>query len=78
MFRSDYADVYERAHAFNTSIEGRALLQQRSQVERKNSEVKNDCGVGASKTRSQNALDIKAVMAAITVNLKLLVWRLGG
>lgn len=78
VFRSDYADVYERAHAFNTSIEGRALLQQRSQVERKNAEVKNDCGVGASKTRSQNALDIKAVMAAITVNLKLLVWRLGG
>lgn len=73
VFRSDYSDVYQRASAVNASIEGQALLRQRSRIERKNAELKNDCGLGRPKTRSQKALGIKAILAAIAVNLKLMV-----
>jgi hypothetical protein len=73
VFHSDYYDLYQQASARNASEEGQAEFRRRWRVEQKNAELKNDCGLGAPKTRSQKALGIKAILAAIAVNLKLTV-----
>jgi len=73
VFRSDYVDIYEAAKVFNASDEGKEALKQRALVERKNQELKNDCGLGRPRTRSQDALSMKANVAAMVVNLKLVV-----
>lgn len=76
VFRSDYVEMYEQANVVNASEEGQLAQQQRWVVERKNAELKNDCGLGRPQTRSREGLSIKAVLAAIVVNLKLTVRRL--
>ena len=73
VFRSDYAAYYEAARTYNESLAGKAELQKRYIVERKNKELKNDCGLNHAKTRSRASLEIKALMAAMIVNLKLWV-----
>lgn len=75
IFHSDYYDVYKSATRFNETTEGRALLLQRRVVERKNKELKIDCGLGAPRTQGRLALDMRAKLAAIVVNLKLMVRR---
>lgn len=70
VFRSDYASVHERAQKENASVAGQEALRKRKLVERKNQELKNDCGLGRTKTRSRLALQLKATCAAIVVNLK--------
>ncbi|REJ13316.1 MAG: DDE transposase [Paenibacillaceae bacterium] len=77
VFRSDYADLYEAARAYNDSLTGRAELQERLVVERKNKELKNDCALDGARTRSRVTLQIKAQTSAMVVNLKLLVRKLG-
>lgn len=73
VFRSDYVDFYERAADFNASEQGQEMLRRRWVVERKNQEMKNDCGLGAPRTANPTTLSIKAITASIAVNLKLVV-----
>lgn len=73
IFRSDYAELYEEVREYNASITGQAEMQERFIVERKNKELKNDCGLNDVKTRSRTSLQIKALLTAMVVNLKLLV-----
>ena len=70
VFRSDYVHLYEAAQAYNESLAGQADLLQRYVVERKNNELKNNCGLGLAKTRSRTSLQLKAFCAAMVVNLK--------
>lgn len=76
IFRSDYADEYEKARAFIESEQGKAELRKRKRVERVNNELKNYCGLGRPQTRGLMALNIKAKLAGIITNLKLTVRRL--
>ena len=76
VFRSDYAEIYEQARQYNDSIAGRADLQKRYTVERKNNELKNDCRLGNAKTRSRTALQVMALCAAMVLNLKYTVRKL--
>lgn len=70
VFRSNYADLYAEAKTFNESVMGQESLKKRSLVERKNNELKNDCGLGETSIKSRSSLQIKALLAAIVVNLK--------
>ncbi|MGG1555904.1 transposase, partial [Paenibacillus ferrarius] len=70
VFRSDYVDLYEEAQAYNESLAGQADLRTRYVVERKNNELKNDCGLGLTQTHSRTSLQLKALCAAMVVNLK--------
>jgi hypothetical protein len=70
VFRSDYIGIYEKAKAYNESLAGQADLKKRSMVERKNHELKNNCGLGLVKTKSRTSLQLKALCAAMVVNLK--------
>jgi hypothetical protein len=76
VFQSDYFDHYEAARTYNKSDEGISALKKRYLVERKNNELKNDCGLGKPQTHGLKALQTKATLAAIVVNLKLTVRRL--
>lgn len=76
IFQSDFHDIYEKAIVFNESIEGKAIYSIRLIVERKNQELKNDCGLGQLQTRSKEQVNIKATLAGIVTNLKLTVRRL--
>lgn len=75
VFLSDYHPFYETAKEYNQSDQGIEDLKQRYLVERKNQELKNDCGLGRIKTRSKKTASIKAKLAAIVVNIKLTVRR---
>ena len=75
VFRSDFEELYEAVRQYNESITGKAELQQRLIVERKNKELKNDCGLNRIHTRSRAGLQTKALTAAMVVNLKLIVRR---
>jgi len=76
VFRSDYASLYEKAQAYNESLAGQADLLKRYIVERKNNELKNDCGLGLTRTHSRATLQLKALGAAMVVNLKYMVRKL--
>jgi Transposase DDE domain/Transposase domain (DUF772) len=76
VFHSNYFDIYEAARTYNQSDEGIQDHKQRYLVERKNQELKNDCGLGEPKTHGRRTLQIKSTLAAIVVNLKLTVRRL--
>ncbi|WP_261808252.1 transposase [Paenibacillus sp. N3.4] len=76
VFHSNYYELYEEAKAFNATDKGKELLKQRYLVERKNNEMKNDCGLGTPRTRGQKSLSIKATLVAIVINLKSSVRRL--
>jgi hypothetical protein len=76
VFHSDYYELYETAKAYNASEHGKENHKLRYRVERKNQELKNDCGLGKAQTRSKKALSIKAKFAAMVVNLKHTVRRL--
>jgi len=76
VFHSDYHDVYESASAFNETAQGKELHLRRYVVERKNKELKKDCGLGAPRTHGSKALGIKTKLASIVVNLKFMVRRL--
>lgn len=76
VFRSDYANLYEQAQAYNESLAGQADLLKRYVVERKNNELKNDCGLGLTRTHSRATLQLKALGAAMVVNLKYMVRKL--
>lgn len=76
VFQSDYYDLYEAAKAYNETEQGQETYKLRLVVERKNQELKNDCGLGKVCTKSKAAISIKAKLAAITVNLKLTVRKL--
>lgn len=78
VFRSDYAELYEEAASFNKSIEGKEAMSRRYVVERKNQEMKNNCGMGAPNATSKKTLSMKAVLAGMVVNLKLVVRALTG
>jgi hypothetical protein len=73
VFRSDYAELYENAAKLNDSDEGKEAMSKRYVVERKNQEIKNDCGMGAPNATSKKTLSMKATLAGIVVNLKLVV-----
>lgn len=70
VFQSDYYHYYEDAKAFNETDSGIAAFAERWTVERKNQELKNNCGLGQPKARGNTALSIKATLAGIVVNLK--------
>ncbi|MNV69770.1 hypothetical protein D3C71_1626960 [compost metagenome] len=76
VFHSLYYDVYGEAKDYNTSAEGLSDHRLRYRVEPKNNELKNDCGLGRARTRSQGSLTIKANLAAIVVNCKLAMRRI--
>jgi Transposase DDE domain./Transposase domain (DUF772). len=76
VFRSDYANLYEQAQAYNESLAGQTDLLKRYVVERKNNELKNDCGLGLTRTHSRATLQLKALGAAMVVNLKYMVRKL--
>jgi hypothetical protein len=76
VFQSDYYDVYAAATAVNESEAGKEAYKKRIVVERKNNELKNDCGLGEPRTKGLKALDIRAKLAAIVINLKFTVRRL--
>jgi len=70
VFHSDYYDKYKQAKIFNESDEGMVTHKKRYVVERKNQELKNDCGLGRPKATRSKSLQLKAWLAAIVVNLK--------
>lgn len=70
IFQSDYYDFYEAAKEYNESLEGKLDLLGRLLVERKNQELKNDCGLGMPRTKSKKTLAIKACLTAMVVNFK--------
>ncbi|WP_189008737.1 transposase [Paenibacillus marchantiophytorum] len=76
VFHSDHYEIYELAKAYNASEEGIRNYKLRYHVERKNQELKNDCGLGKVETRSKKAISIKATLAGIVLNLKHTVRRL--
>ncbi|WP_127588254.1 transposase [Paenibacillus koleovorans] len=76
VFHSYYYDTYEAAKAYNASDEGKAAHKLRYLVERKNKELKNDCGLGRSHSRERDTIQIKSTVSAIVVNLKLMVRQL--
>jgi transposase len=76
VFRSDYAHLYEKATNYNASLAGQEELRKRYVVERKNQEMKNNCGLGHALTRSRISLQLKALTAAMVVNLKYAVRKL--
>lgn len=76
IFHSDYYEFYEAAKVYNESLEGRVDHLQRLIVERKNQELKNDCGLGRPKTKNKQALSIKSILGGIVVNLKLTLRKL--
>jgi hypothetical protein len=76
VFLSDYHDLYEKAKAFNETDEGKEAFRRRYVVERKNQELKNDCGLGLTHATRHTTLSIKAKVAAIAVNLKHMVRKL--
>lgn len=76
VFHSDYYDLYITAKTYNASEYGKEEYKLRYRVERKNQELKNDCGLGEVQTRSKKAVSMKAKLAAIVVNLKHTVRRL--
>jgi hypothetical protein len=73
VFRSDYVAIYEEAREYNESLTGQAELRTRLLGERKNKELKNDCGLNNVQTRGRVSLQIKALSAAMIVNLKYVV-----
>lgn len=76
VFHSDYRDFYEAAKVYNETWDGQWDMKQRLLVERKNQELKNDCHLGAPRTKSKKALAVKSYLAAIVVNFKLTLRRL--
>lgn len=76
VFLSDYHEQYEKARVFNASHEGKEASRNRCVVERKNQELKNHCGLGSPHTTRKSTLSIKSSLAAIVVNLKLVVRKL--
>jgi hypothetical protein len=70
VFRSDYVSSYEYARTYNDSIEGQTELQKRYTVERKNNELKNNCGPGSTNFRGRTRNQIIGLCAAMIVNLK--------
>lgn len=70
IFQSDYYDFYEAAKVYNENPEGKLDLLGRLLVERKNQEMKNDCGLGTPQTKSKKTLAIKACLTAMVVNFK--------
>jgi len=73
VFRSYFFDLYEAARKFNESDEGQEAHKLRFLVERKNQELKNDCGLGNPSSREEKSLQVKSTLAAIVVSLKLTV-----
>jgi hypothetical protein len=71
VFQSDYHKMYEAAKVVNESEEGKEAYKKRGLIERKNNELKNNCGLGQPRTKGLKALNIKAKLAAVVVNLKL-------
>ncbi|OUS67607.1 DDE transposase [Paenibacillus sp. MY03] len=76
VFHSDYYEVYEAAKDYNATISGKLDRKQRMLVERKNQELKNDCGLERPLTKSRKALQLKGYLAAMVVNLKLTLRKL--
>lgn len=76
VFRSDYHNIYEQAKKFNETDEGKEAHKRRYWVERKNQELKNDCGLGDPRVTRQKSLGMKTSIATIVVNLKLVVRKL--
>jgi len=76
VFRSDYVSSYEYARTYNDSIEGQTELQKRYTVERKNNELKNNCGLGSTNFRGRTRNQIIGLCAAMIVNLKQTVRKL--
>jgi hypothetical protein len=76
LFHSDFYDIYKAASTFNETVEGKELHLRRYVVERKNKELKRDCGLGTPRTRGSRSLEILSKLASIVVNLKLMVRRL--
>lgn len=73
VFRSDYAEVYKEVMIYNESDAGKEAMSKRHVVERKNQELKNNCGIGAPRASSKKTVSMKATLAGIAVNLKLVV-----
>jgi len=76
VFHSDSHELYEKARAYNASLEGTAELGRRSRIEPKNNELKNHCKLDRSWTCSKEAMTMKTYLAATVVNLKLVARRL--
>lgn len=75
VFRHRCHEQYEQARAYNLSTEGVADLRLRKRIERKNNELKNQCGLNRLWTCSKETARIKANLAGITANLKLVTRR---
>jgi hypothetical protein len=76
VFLSDYHAQYEKAKTFNETTEAKAALLQRLVVERKNHELKNNCGLGSTHATKRTTLNVKTNIACMVVNLKLVVRKL--
>jgi len=78
VFRSDYAEIYKQATIYNESDAGKEAMSKRYVVERVNQELKNNCGMGTPNATSKKTVSMKATLAGIAVNLKLVVRTLIG
>jgi transposase len=76
-FVSDYYDLYQEAHRWNESEEGRAALRVRAKIERTNNELINHHDMRRPHTRRRNKLRIMAKMKAMAINIKSMVIALG-
>lgn len=77
IFLSDHHQLTEEAKAMNESPEGKAALQARNQVERKNNELANHHGMRRPPVRGRKKLRTFAKLKGMAVNVKLIVKKLG-
>lgn len=73
IYISHYYAEFKQAEAFNATENGKALLQMRSNIERKCNEMKNHNGLGRTRFRSREKRRTDAKLVAVVTNLKQLV-----
>ncbi|NQX71931.1 transposase, partial [Paenibacillus alba] len=77
IFISDYYEVYEEAQRFNESQQGQEILRKRGQIEPTNNELANHHALRHPQTRGRDNLRITVKLKAMSVNIKLIVKKLG-
>lgn len=77
IFISDYYEDFQKAKIYNETEEGKALLESRTAIERKNHEMKNHNGLGRARYRSREKRRSDVKIVSMVVNLKQMVKQIG-
>ena len=77
LFISDYYEEFQKAKIYNETEEGKAFLDSRLAIERKNHEMKNHNGLGRARYRSREKRRSDVKIVSMVVNLKQMVKQIG-